>query len=87
MSRASVSCFGKSEDSDLTGPNPGRVKQMTLKLIFDTSITWRSALFKNVFNFTFIFYIIGIGQGLGGSVSGKCDLSGISGHGAGGLVA
>ena len=32
MSRASLSSFGTSGDSDLTGTNPGRVKPMTLKM-------------------------------------------------------
>ena len=32
MTRASVSCFVRSEDSDLTGSNLGRVKPMTYKI-------------------------------------------------------
>ena len=37
MSRTSVSHFGRAENPDLVGLNPGRVKPIVLKLIFTTS--------------------------------------------------
>ena len=54
MSRASVARFGRSGNPNLVGLNPGRVKSMTLKLIFPG----------------LALGIIRIGQGLAGAVSG-----------------
>ena len=64
MNRASISCFGRSRDSDLllvVGLDSGQVKPMTCKI--DTCHLLPSQ----------VLGIIKIGKGLVGSVSGYCD--------------